>query len=389
MVLFLRFVVLLFISASAYGQVQLAVPDVSGASGSLIVVPVTLGEGRGITALQFTLNFDASALSLAADDAIVPGPLLADHSIGVSRSPGKVKIVIFSGSHSSLKAGAGAVVNVAFLAARGLTAGTPLRIGITGVQASDAASAAVALGTRDGTVTLAPGAGAPIAGANDLVFPHIVNGSFDGGSFVTSLFFSGLMGAATAGEVRFFLSDGSPMTVRLLGGQSGTAFPFSIPENGSAFLQTDGSGALSVGYARVITASPVGGTVLFGQRDASGRTVTEAGVGVAPAASRFSVPLLYTRGSANTGVAFANASSQAVDLSLVLRDASGAALLTSTARLEAGRHLPRFATEYFETLGERAEFLGSIEVHSTGPVSAVALKLQGQLLTTFPVVEPR
>ena len=55
--------------------------------------------------------------------------------------------------------------------------------------------------------------------------------------------------------------------------------------------------------------------------------------------------------------------------------------------LGPGEHLPRFVDQFFDLTGE-AEFQGSIEIVASGPVSAIALKQKGALLTTFPVIVP-
>lgn len=379
--------ILLIFPSLAIAQVELAVPEVRGASGGLTVVPVAISEGKSIAALQLTVTFDASLLSVAADDAVIPGSAVADHSIGVSRDSGKIKVVIFSSSLANLKAGPGSLVNIAFQVARGAVPGASSTLTLTDAQASDSSGAAVAVTVKAGRLTVATDAGLPTAGANDLVFPQIVNGSFAGGSYVTTLFFVSRAGVATSGEARFFNSDGTPLTARLTDGRSGAAFPFTISEGGSAFLQTDGSGGLAVGYARVIASGPIGGTILFSQLDTARTTLAETGVGAAVAATHFTVPILYSTGSANTGIAFANPSAQALDIVLTLRNQSGAAMASKTTSLPPGQHAPRFATDYFSEIAVSSEFQGSIEGTASAPVSAVALKQQGLLLTTFPVVE--
>ncbi|HEV8132249.1 MAG TPA: cohesin domain-containing protein [Acidobacteriota bacterium] len=378
---------LLFASNSVFAQIELTVPDVKGAPGGSVIVPVVISEGRSVTAIQFVLTFDAAVLNITNDSSILAGGSLADHSVGSNRDSGKLTVVIFSSSLSNLKPSSGAVVNVVFQVSAGAAMGSSSPIQISGARASDTNGNAVAIATKGGTLTVSNSVTTPTAAANELVFPQIANGSFAGGSFVTTLIFLNPTGVPTSGEARFFKSDGTPLVVSLTNGQTGSTFPFTLSEGGSVFLQTDGTGALSAGYARVVSSGPLGGTILFSQLDAGGQAVTESGVGSSSPGTHFSVPLLYSKDSANTGIAFANLSSDTVEILLTLRDRAGAALGTQKAVLAPGQHLPRFATEYFTSLAGQPDFLGSIESLALTPVSAIALKLQGALLTTFPVVE--
>ena len=131
---------------------------------------------------------------------------------------------------------------------------------------------------------------------------------------------------------------------------------------------------------------PLGGTLIFTQRDAGGNVTSEAGVGASPVGTRFSIPVLFDQGGANTGIAFVNSSSQTIQITLIRRDEAGMELEQEMITLEPGQHSPKFATELFDQLAGVAEFQGSIEITSSAPISAVALKLEGVLLTTFPVI---
>ncbi len=110
-------------------------------------------------------------------------------------------------------------------------------------------------------------------------------------------------------------------------------------------------------------------------------------MGGAPIGERFSVPVLTAAGS-DTGIAFANITSLVVEVTLILRDESGMELDRLTLELLPGEHLPRFATELFDHLAAGALFQGSIDMIASDPISAVALKQHGLLLTTFPILKP-
>jgi hypothetical protein len=379
--------VVLLASTFAFGQVQLSIRDVKATPGSKVLVPVVVSEGKDISGIQFVLNFEADVVSVPDDKAPVRGEALADHNIGTGRQGNQFSVVVFSSSLSRLKPGSGILLNVLIQIPSSAPNGRASTIHLSDVQASDASGNSVTVTTKDGTVFIGTDTDMPAPGSNELVFPQIANGIFPGGSFFTTLIFVNRTGALTTGEARFFKSDGTAFTVKLTDGRSGSSFTFTVPENGSAFLQTDGSGPISVGYARVSATGPLGGTILFTQLDDTGKTIAEAGVGASSPGTRFSIPVLYQKGAADTGIAFANISGQAVELTLTLRDKTGTIISSQKTVLAAGQHLPRFATEYFSNLANQSEFSGSIEASAPLAVTAVALKVQGRLITTFPVIQ--
>ncbi len=382
------FVGVLFALATSFAsaQVQLSVSDVKAVPGSKVLVPIAISEGKDISGIQFVLNFEADVLSVPDDKSAVRGEALADHNIGANRQGNQFNIVVFSSSLARLKAGGGVLMNVLFQVPSTATNGRATTIRLSDIQASDAGGNAIGVTTKDGTVFIGTDTNTPTPGANELVFPQIANGSFPGGSFFTTLIFVNRTGAVTTGEARFFKSDGTPFTVKLTDGRSGSSFTFTVLEGGSAFLQTDGSGPISAGYARVSATGPLGGTILFTQLDGTGKTIAEAGVGASSPGTRFSIPVLYQKGAADTGIAFVNISGQAAELTLTLRDKAGTIISSQKTVLSAGQHLPRFATEYFSSLASQPDFSGSIEASTPVEVTAVALKLQGKLITTFPVI---
>ncbi len=377
------------ICGSAAAQVDLRAPVLRVVPGDPVVVPVLISEGRNVIALQFTLTYDGNLLNLRDDASILPGNALQDHSLGCRRESGRVSLVLFSASLSTLKDGPGTVVNLVFQSSKSAPAGSLSQLQFSDVQAADAEGNRLTVGAQQGSVTLASQAADPVSGANTLVFPQIANGDFGGGSYVTTLILVNRTGTTTGGEVKFFKSDGAPMTVRMTDGQTGSRFPFIAPSRGSIMLQTDGTGPFLFGYAQVSGNGPMGGTVLFSQLSPGSQCVSESGVGDSRQGTRFSVPLIFVRGRSDTGIAFANGSSRPVDLVLTLRNQAGAAQGTQPVPLVAGQHLPKFASEFFPVMQNHPEFSGSIEVTATAPVSAIALKLEGALLTTFPVIEMR
>lgn len=370
-------------------QIQLAASDVKAPPGSKVLIPVTLSEGKDVAGLQFTLGFDSALVSVPEGKVPVRGDLLTDHSISTSGQAGQLAVTVLSGSLARLKGGSGQVAGVILQVAATAARGTATAVRLLSAQASDTQGNSIPLGVRNGSILITDDLDLPSEGANELLFPQIVNGSAPGVTFTTTLIFANRTGATTTAEARFFKSDGSPLEIRLTDNRIGSRFTFTLKEGASVFLKTDGSGALSAGYARIWATAPLGGTILFTQLDGGKQTVAEAGVGASPLGSRFVIPLLYERGAADTGIAFANIARQSIDLELRLRDVTGAEVESQKITLAAGRHRPQFASEYFNSLSARPDFVGSIEVIATAPLTAVALKVRGGLITTFPVIGPQ
>ncbi len=376
-------------SVSAAAQIELSVPNLKAPAGSSIVVPIVISSGKDIAAVQFDLQYDASQLSIPNEESVLYGDALTDHSPAVQRTPRGLRVVLFSASLSGMKDGMASVINVILRTSAGAAAGSSNALELTNLQASDLEGNQVSVTARNGSLTITSQPTEVVSVANRLVFGQVVNGTYPGGSYVTTLIFVNRTGLPTAGQVRFYKSDGAAMDVRMTDGQSGSVFSFQAPERGIVLLETDGSGPLAVGYAQLMANGPLGGTVLFSQRDAAGQPVSESGVGGSQRQAHFSVPLIFVRGQADTGIGLANQSAAAVSVSLALRDQAGAVVATRIVPLAPREHKAQFASEHFSLLATMPEFNGSIEVLSSSPIGAIALKLQGTLLTTFPVVEIR
>ena len=381
------FIALLVLTSElALGQITLSIPDVNAAPGSKVIVPVSISDGEGITAIQFAVTFNATLLSIPAEGSVLAGNALTDHSVGSNPEDGKLTVVIFSGSLASMAPGPGTLVSIVFEVAADAALSTSIELQPSEIQASNTNGAAVPVVSSTGTMTISDLGNTPSEGQNRLIFSQVANGTFAGGSFVVTLIFVNRTAAASNGRVSLFKSDGTPFVVTLTDGTSDSSFEFTVQAGGSAFLRTDGSGDISAGYAVLDATGPLGGTLIFTQRDGGGNVTSEAGVGASPVDTRFSIPVLFNQQGTNTGIAFVNSSSQTVQITLIRRDQAGMELEQEMITLEPGEHSPKFANELFDQLAGVAEFEGSIEITSSAPISAVALKVQGLLLTTFPVI---
>jgi hypothetical protein len=186
--------------------------------------------------------------------------------------------------------------------------------------------------------------------------------------------------------IQLTTDTGGAFTVTIPGAGTSNRFTFSLAPGSSQFLQTDGTGTLTAGAATITTDRPVGVLGIFSQFDDQGGLITEAGVGNATTLDRFTVPV-DVRGSFSTGVALFNPGSSAVTLTLYLLDLAGVRRGTQMITLPPLNHVARFTAEIFSGLGGFTQ--GSLSVIASGPVAAVALRLNTTprlALTTLPVV---
>ncbi len=134
----LSFIALLVLTSElALAQITLSVPDVNAAPGSNVIVPVSISDGEGITAIQFALTFNTTHLSIPAEGSVLGGSALTDHSVGSNLEDGKLTIVIFSGSLASMAAGPGTVVSIVFEVAADAPLSTSIELQPSEIQASN------------------------------------------------------------------------------------------------------------------------------------------------------------------------------------------------------------------------------------------------------------
>ena len=313
---------------------ELSVGNVNASANSIVVVPVILTQADPlVSALQFRLTFPAGSLSVADEPAVFASTAGSDHSALSDSGAGEVSVVIFSSGLQTLASGSQPVAHVV-LEVGGGGAGTELAVDIASAEASGPTGTAIPLVTEGGVVTISSEANSPLAGANRQVFPQIANGTFPGGVFSVSLVFLNRTAVEADARISFFKSDSNPFDLNLRSGESGTEFQFAVPASGSAFLATDGTGGLATGYAVLDSNVPLGGSLIFSW-DSGTQIVTEAGVGASPVGTTFSIPILFTPGASNTGLALANFGGGSTDVAFVLKDKSGGEVATDNRSFEA------------------------------------------------------
>lgn len=364
---------------------QLRIPQLNATAGSRLVVPILATLEQNVAGLQFVVEYDPQVLTYEERSAF-GGSLLTDHQVAAAGSGAQVRVLVFSSALAPLSLGEGSVAQLQFsLSGAAPGDSTPLRL--MGVRATDPAGNPVDFSFESESIRFNEQENVPAADENLLVFPHLANGAFDGGNFFVTLVLLNRTDAVVDGEIEILQADGTPFFLTLVDGRSGSAFSFSMRPRGSVFLQTDGLGALSAGYARAVASGPMGGVLIFTAVSDEGRLLAEAGVGASPAGLQFTVPVLYSRGEADTGIGLANLTDESVIVALRLKDSNGTDVAQTQFSLPASQQVARFSVQFFGLLADRADFRGSLEVIASGLISAVALEQKGLALTTFPVVK--
>lgn len=179
-------------------------------------------------------------------------------------------------------------------------------------------------------------------------------------------------------------------------GQSSQTFSFG--DLGAVSMITDGNGALSRAYARILPnsgQSAPSGVGIFGER-LGGVLVSEAGVPASPLIKNGRIYAEvssggYTGQGTDVGLAIANPGSQPATINFTLTDSNGTQV-NGIASLAAGAQSATYLDQspWNAPLG----FRGTLTLHSSVPISAVALELYNNervpsdaLVTTLPVID--
>jgi hypothetical protein len=215
----------------------------------------------------------------------------------------------------------------------------------------------------------------------------------DGGGFTTSVILVNTSAALETGTLQPFADDGSPLTVKPVGGASAALFNYSIPAGGVYVLQSDGSPATTqVGWVRVTPtagSAPVGAGIF--QLSQGGIVVTEAGVPTALPTTRARIFVDRSAGH-DTGLALAlpGASAAALTMKAYQTDGTTPSGTTGTVNLVPNGHKADFVGQRVTGLPDG--FRGVLEVSSATPFVALTLRslVNGRgdfLITTFPVAD--
>ncbi len=223
--------------------------------------------------------------------------------------------------------------------------------------------------------------------------PQVANGTYAGGSMRTTFVLFNPTDFVAAATLTLTNDTGGNFSVTIPGQGTGAQFgPLVLQPGQTIFLQTDGSGPLTVGAARVQSSLPIGVSAIFTLYDAAQNFLTEAGVGNSPPLDEFVIPVDST-GLFNTGVALFNfnATDATVTYRLVGLDGNQVATTGNpkTEPLPAGNHVAKFFSRDANSLFPNVNnFRGTLVVTSSQPIAALTLRQNGAPLsnTTLPVV---
>jgi len=214
-----------------------------------------------------------------------------------------------------------------------------------------------------------------------LYFPQAA----DGGGYRTNFILVNPGDTAVTATLEFFASDGSVLELPI-GGIMKSSHQVELSARGAARFLTDGtSPGVRVGWVRVTSPQPLGGSAIF-QTLANDRITSQAGVAASPLAGRFT-GYVESLGYAESGLAICNPNDSAVTITLNLRDAVGNLVATTSFELPSLGHVAKFFTQWFP--GGFGEFEGTLEVVASLPVSAVALRFDNpeqDVFATLPVI---
>ncbi|MGI8785292.1 MAG: PQQ-dependent sugar dehydrogenase [Acidobacteriota bacterium] len=211
----------------------------------------------------------------------------------------------------------------------------------------------------------------------------------DGGGYTTAITATNTTTSASTGTVRFFNRDGTPRSVTLTNGSSGTSIAIQVPAGGTRVFQTSGTAAqVTTGMALLETTPRLGASATF-RLSSGGRLQTLAGVLDSGFATQATLPV-NTAGLSNTGVAISNPGEAPVNVRLVLVNRDGVVQQTidppQLNPLPAKAQVALFVTEMgFANATGLADSSLRVLVQGAGQIGVVSLLLEDGLLTVVPV----
>ena len=233
-----------------------------------------------------------------------------------------------------------------------------------------------------------------------MAFPQAADGEGAGLSISTMPILFNITEEQATGKIDFFKGDGTPNEVRLAG-EATSSVPFSIAPGGVFRVETDGTGELAVGWARVSMDQSLSGVAIFTIKDTSGETLAAVGVAAAALRQRFEV-LADTTGIFDTGIAIvhpfepdAEGGDKPVKVNLGLLNSRGFSDAQVTLELLPRQHRALFLTELFpevDGINElqrrlRVTVLGDTFFSNDNFVAAMSLRAAKEKLTSVPVFQ--
>jgi hypothetical protein len=228
--------------------------------------------------------------------------------------------------------------------------------------------------------------------SDPLLLPRLA----DGGGWKTAFYLMNTSSGGTeTGTVQLFGQNGTPLTVHLNGGSSGSSFAYSIPPNGVRVFQTDGSPIpINTGWIKIVPDSGIAapsGIGIFGLSQ-GGILVTESGI---PSVLPTTHARIYVdkSGGHDTGLAISNPGSAALNVTLQAFQTDGVTPagnslgpLTISGNGETAAYVGQLIS------GLPNEFTGVLDISSSSPFVPLTMRSltntrSESLVTMFPVAD--
>ena len=205
--------------------------------------------------------------------------------------------------------------------------------------------------------------------SNNIVFPQVANGVAGNLRIITSIVLTNTLEDTVTVDLVFYQSDGFRLVVGIgdsVTGESvgpGSSFTVTIFPFQTVFLETDGLGALQVGWvnARSPKGRLIGGVAayqIYGVN--TEELITIVGVGASAATPAFTIPVFRDVSlNSATAIAIANSSDNTANMRAILFNNAGG-VLDKTFFLGPKQHMARYLNELFPEMGER--FFGTLHV---------------------------
>ena len=202
-------------------------------------------------------------------------------------------------------------------------------------------------------------------------FPHLAVGA----GWQTTITYINYSSEEVSCQTEFLSDQGIPLSVSFPALGPVVSRTDALPPGGSVHEETNVelSAPLAPGWARGTCSGPVKASLLFRRYNSEGVPTAEGGVNAAAvAATRFVTFAEQAEGQFGTGVAYANPSSTAADVTFTARDAAGQTLASVTRHLLPGGHGAQNMVDLFGL----TSFIGSLEVTSTEPIVSLSLNFE-------------
>jgi len=202
--------------------------------------------------------------------------------------------------------------------------------------------------------------------------PQIADGPSGAATLQTTFLLYNLSANPATVTLALSQSSSAPWMVNVPGAGANNTFTVTLAAGGSAFLQTDGQGASTIGAASVRSSQPIGVAAVVTASDADGNFLSETGMAQSPAQGKFLLAF-DTTNNINTGVALFNPGSLPVTVTVSQLDSSGNAVTSAPLQpLAPGGQTTAYVSDLFPgVMGTE----GALTVTAAGSVGAAVSAL--------------